>query len=705
MMDTSQSQSQPPRSRFLEGSMNDRASNAPPPSFLGGPEELAAYERQFDMDFSLEPLKSSTNTGTGTGRPAPKSRASYRSTAGESTTRGRPGSSSSSFLAPLWDGVKERFSLTRTKSGNNIDDGAGYFSGSHGSSVGSVAAKIGSANGHDDDDMRPSRDDILQNYHTLVANGFFGNHAIQSTRHAPPGQMRHSMPAPPQRAPPATPGGHGMHQSMPPPQYPPPATPITDGMQHDQYQQQAHRDASGRSSLMTGPSFAQRPTEEPEEYATALTPAQMFDSQRNRRPPLAISGQRPVSFSSSIRTVSQENTPPPPHPPPPKRPAPSRPTQLQPTPTPEPRQVPKSSVLGFASVPYTSTRQMPEPSRTRPPLSLARFSLDSARRSIDRPSRGTKRPHADIEMGGVHGHSFVAQDGDTAVEENESGARKVLKKLRKSASRISIDLVRPRARDDESSSMPSRSSYVSSSLRRPLSWRVGERNSGTATGTAPAPDNNYNVNNLDQQDTTGNANRNSDWSHNQVPNNASVAGNPFLPTIAASPASTNKDRNKLKKRSIRDRRAERRKSSPHRRRSSSRPRTADSTGGESFATATTTTTTSGPSSPTTAAGADFTSPHAQFVPYPVAPGAHTRSPSHDDDGDGGGGMEGIEYVAPSFHFPGRVRPGPLSVVPDANRGIPSVPSIPAFFKGLLVDENQQQQQHSRTSWGFRSRHR
>jgi len=41
---------------------------------------------------------------------------------------------------------------------------------------------------------------------------------------------------------------------------------------------------------------------------------------------------------------------------------------------------------------------------------------------------------------------------------------------------------------------------------------------------------------------------------------------------------------------------------------------------------------------------------------------------------------------PSFHYPQRVRarplgtPEPLSVVPDANRGIPSVPNIPIHFK-------------------------
>lgn len=48
-------------------------------------------------------------------------------------------------------------------------------------------------------------------------------------------------------------------------------------------------------------------------------------------------------------------------------------------------------------------------------------------------------------------------------------------------------------------------------------------------------------------------------------------------------------------------------------------------------------------------------------------------------------MEGVEFAVPSFHFPGRVRPGaPLAVVPDPNRGIPSVPSIPGEFRNAKI---------------------
>lgn len=36
---------------------------------------------------------------------------------------------------------------------------------------------------------------------------------------------------------------------------------------------------------------------------------------------------------------------------------------------------------------------------------------------------------------------------------------------------------------------------------------------------------------------------------------------------------------------------------------------------------------------------------------------------------------------PSFHYPQRKKLPPLSVVPDANRGIPVVPDIPLQFAG------------------------
>lgn len=51
-------------------------------------------------------------------------------------------------------------------------------------------------------------------------------------------------------------------------------------------------------------------------------------------------------------------------------------------------------------------------------------------------------------------------------------------------------------------------------------------------------------------------------------------------------------------------------------------------------------------------------------------------------------MEGVETAMSSFqsfHFPGRFRPGsPLAVVPDANRGIPSVPSIPDEYRETKI---------------------
>ena len=80
--------------------MNDRASNAPPPDFLGfDAEATAEYERQFALDWQPPDL-GLRHHGTRNSFMSVNSAVSSAT-----TTRKQNGPS---FLAPLWGGVKER---------------------------------------------------------------------------------------------------------------------------------------------------------------------------------------------------------------------------------------------------------------------------------------------------------------------------------------------------------------------------------------------------------------------------------------------------------------------------------------------------------------------------------------------------------------------------------------------------------------------
>ncbi|KAJ0125093.1 hypothetical protein J7T55_006437 [Diaporthe amygdali] len=715
-----------PQSRFLEGSMNDRASNAPPPDFLGfDADNTAEYERQFALDWKPPDL-GLNHHGTRT------SLMSISSAVSSATTSHKQ--NGSSFLKPLWGGVKERLSLNRSKSSNNVHD-RDDDSSCHGhiisptfkhqrsesinvtrhsrtadpdsfasSGDGAKLKKFPSAaaipnagmpgSAAFDPTNRPTRDEIAANYQSLLASGFFGNRAIQSTRFSAPGGMqnRSSMPS-----------GDSFAQRM-----------------AENEQQEQHQDAP-----MVPPPERQPPPPPPSRTAPPPPPPPVESIDTTSSSSSAGSPFSPAFMlqpGSLEQQQASRDMPPPPSPPKQRKPG-------------------HKPSLSFSSVPYTSTRPANEPSVSRPfrppPVSLARFSLDSGRRSFDfklgnDSNRGIKRPFVstnDSEMS-LDRPSYDMINGDgsgsmvTALEDggHESGARKLVKKLRKSASRISMDLGKSISRPASSNfeadngdvhiadppSAPRHS--MSSSIRRSFSWRLGRSAQETK-------DDNKRRDISSNDDRTDNA-----AEETAVPSFKSERFiPPSLSVIMDAPESP--ERNKLKKRDIRGRRLRRQEannkptSSPAlhhsqfpflsppsdgdsvmtdwqstrgsdrtKSRSRSRPRRSELS---MMMQSQPTSQSQSQSRPGTAHSTDSsysfaTSTAASYLEPRRSAEVVTAAPSADDSVMGG--VEPVEFVVPSFHFPNRVRPGgnPLTVIPDANRGIPSVPNIPGEFRDVKI---------------------
>ncbi|KAM0349711.1 hypothetical protein ACHAPU_003540 [Fusarium lateritium] len=176
-------------SRFMEGSMNDRTSAAPPVHFLG-PEERAALERPV-----LSRIKSN-NT-----RPMSDDFSEKQ------VKRGR-------LLGQVWDEVRgrlgfrkdneeDRASSKRSRSRKqDHEEQRGRHRDRDDTSMEDNPMEMKVTDEAPRDDM-PSREEILANYHNLMASGFFSSHAIQSTRQPPPGSIQTSVPpAPNYKAPP-----------------------------------------------------------------------------------------------------------------------------------------------------------------------------------------------------------------------------------------------------------------------------------------------------------------------------------------------------------------------------------------------------------------------------------------------------------------------------------------------------------------------
>ncbi|KAL2265683.1 hypothetical protein VTJ83DRAFT_6783 [Remersonia thermophila] len=217
------------QSRFVEGSMSDRVSTAPPPGFLG-------FENYEDDDLESEESGNDRRTSddgdngskAGRGRSLSKDgviRKTFQrhqqrrseptnhpgggeeiagTTSGlnhlrrpKSTAAGWLGSSlatqaqeernsggvvkKTSFLAPLWDGVREKLHLSKSKS-----------SGSIGRMMTGMVERKGEKGAPSQQRPRaetlsttayPSREEVMESYRNLVASGFFEAHAIRGGRH------------------------------------------------------------------------------------------------------------------------------------------------------------------------------------------------------------------------------------------------------------------------------------------------------------------------------------------------------------------------------------------------------------------------------------------------------------------------------------------------------------------------------------------
>lgn len=196
-------------SRFHEGSMNDRTSAAPPAQFLG-PDEIAVLER---------PVPSSL--------PRPVS----DDWADKQVKRGR-------LLGQVWDGVRGRL---RFRKDGEDERGSRRRERSR---KRDQSEQRGGERERDDRygeekpveepqrDEMPSREEILANYHHLMASGFFSSHAIQSTRQPPPGSAqssgysssRSSVQSP---TPASSASILGALSGAPPPQNPAPRAPVS----------------------------------------------------------------------------------------------------------------------------------------------------------------------------------------------------------------------------------------------------------------------------------------------------------------------------------------------------------------------------------------------------------------------------------------------------------------------------------------------
>ncbi|TLD33338.1 hypothetical protein PspLS_01515 [Pyricularia sp. CBS 133598] len=221
------------RSRFQEGSMNDRVSAAPPADFLGS----SQCEDIVEVGRLAYTTTASSDTTFNASHDNDKSKMNRRSVQ-SNISGGSSSSKKSGFFGPLLDGLKEKLGIGRSKSSHNF--GKDSRSGSSSTSVGSQdsvhvppplpqkpfssahivsnsapntptfpnfdAAAAATAGG-----ARPTREEIMASYQNLMKSGFFDAHVIQSSRHAPPGSRPGTLPSQMSQARPST--SHGRHQS------------------------------------------------------------------------------------------------------------------------------------------------------------------------------------------------------------------------------------------------------------------------------------------------------------------------------------------------------------------------------------------------------------------------------------------------------------------------------------------------------------
>lgn len=224
-------------SRFVEGSMNDRVSAAPPPSYLEDM-DVEEYERQFvgtpvtehaptmpamERHHTRQTTYTAYTAYEPSAPPPENEQEEQQPPAQQPMGHSR---SRSKFLTPLWDGVRERFSLSRSKSWgamvsgkdamgrpslNTQADSRSSMHRGRGSTmtapctpavetpppVPPVPVFRGAAAALATRDQEaakeaakkfsaadyPTKEEVMESYKNLVASGFFEQHAIHGTRH------------------------------------------------------------------------------------------------------------------------------------------------------------------------------------------------------------------------------------------------------------------------------------------------------------------------------------------------------------------------------------------------------------------------------------------------------------------------------------------------------------------------------------------
>ncbi|KAK4146504.1 uncharacterized protein C8A04DRAFT_25731 [Dichotomopilus funicola] len=322
-----------------------------------------------------------------------------------------------SFLAPLWDGMREKLNLSKSKSSGSIGRVmssvvGGGATGTVGTAAGEnkkldrdnetekerllmLAAQTGgaapapSAHPHPSATGYPSREEVLESYKSLVASGFFQAHAIRGGRHPLPARGGSSVAA-------AGPSGRSAFAEFNPPipESPPSST---------------RKSFSER--MVVSPPGSNVPSVSGRSFADHMAAQQQ--SQQQLKPAMSISSSSVHSRHTTNSNSDFNGHMPPPAPP------------------------PRGSSHGKSN------------------------SIGSPSSTLSSPSRGTKRG-ASVDLAG----------------DAEMVTRKLVKKLRHSASRLSVEL--SGARDANGSS--------SKPIRRGSKDRNGNRiksRSGNGKGYYP----------------------------------------------------------------------------------------------------------------------------------------------------------------------------------------------------------------------------
>ena len=186
-----------PRSRFTEGSMNDRVSAVPPPHFLGP--ERPRQQRKPSSSSSSSAVSSAESANSvptdfnfgfaGSGNSQAQQHESDNRPRSASAYVPAPKEKKGGFFAPLWSGLWEKLNIGKKQprplsldAGTAAAASAARASGRHPQPAQPIninGVSIPGGVGRD----RPTKEEVMASYHQLLDSGFFGAHAIKSTRH------------------------------------------------------------------------------------------------------------------------------------------------------------------------------------------------------------------------------------------------------------------------------------------------------------------------------------------------------------------------------------------------------------------------------------------------------------------------------------------------------------------------------------------